>query len=77
MIERIKLAIAMATLSFITACGGGSEIVGNTEYKKSVGDYFTYFYTTTSNSNTTVGYFLTRNYEVVNSDQSYVNYQTY
>ena len=77
MIEKFKLTIAAATLLLITACGGGSEVVGNTEYKKSLGDYFTYFYTTTSNSNTTTGYFFTRSYTQVSSDQSWVNDQTY
>ena len=52
-------------------------IVGNSDYKKSVGDYFTYFYTTTTNSNAQSSYFLTRNYTKVNLDQSYVNDQTY
>ena len=75
----IAIAIAIATLSLITACGGGggSEIAVNPNYTKSVGDYFTYFYTLTTNTNVQSGYFLTRNYTQVNSDQSWVNDQIY
>jgi len=72
----IKILIVFLT-SLLIACGGGSEIAGNSDYKKSVGDYFTYFYTTTSNTHAQTSYFFTRNYTEVNSDQSYVNVQTY
>ena len=77
MINKIKLLTATAVLSLFSACGGGggggSAIVDNSEYKKSVGDAFTYFYTDTSNANVQTSYFLTRNYTPVSSDQSYVN----
>ena len=81
MINKIKLLTATAVLSLFSACGGGggggSAIVDNSEYKKSVGDAFTYFYTDTSNANVQTSYFFTRNYTPVSSDQSYVNDQTY
>jgi len=77
MINKIKLLTAMSVLTFLTACGGGSAIVDNSEYNKSVGDYFTYFLTDMSNANVQNSYFLTRNYTQVSSDQSYVNDQTY
>ena len=81
MINKINLLTATAVLSLFSACGGGGgggrAIVDNSEYKKSVGDAFTYFYTDTSNANVQTSYFLTRNYTPVSSDQSYVNDQTY